>query len=113
MLPEINVENDFTKFEMIYCMQCLIHKYAKTDEDILRLQEMIGLKEAKIERMNILDKAEAKGEIRGEIRGEIKGEIKGSLNILNAWANDPKGGYTVEELADKFGFTVEEILNGK
>ena len=94
-------------------MQCLIHKYAKTDEDILRLQEMIGLKEAKIERMNILDKAEAKGEIRGEIRGEIKGEIKGSLNILNAWANDPKGGHTVEELADKFGFTVEEILNGK
>ena len=86
-------------------MQCLIHKYAKTDDDILRLQEMIGLKEAKIKRMNILDKAEA--------RGEIKGEIKGCLNILNALANDSNSRYTVEELADKFGFTVEEILNGK
>ena len=41
VLPKINVENDFTKFELIYCMQCLIHKYAKTDDDILRLQEMI------------------------------------------------------------------------
>ena len=44
--------------------------------------------------------------------GKEEGIRIGKLNILNALANDPNSNYTAEELAEKFGFTVEEILNG-
>ena len=59
--------------------------------------------------MNIVDEVEAKG----EAKGYVKGEVNGSLNVLNVLANDPSCSYSVEGLAEKFGFSVEEILNGK
>ena len=31
------------KMEMVYCSRYIIHKYAKTVEDILRLEEVVGL----------------------------------------------------------------------
>ena len=38
---------------------------------------------------------------------------KGALHVLNVLANDSDGRYSVEELAEKFGFSMEEILKGK
>ena len=51
------------------------------------------------------------GKIEGRTEGISEGISKGELNILNALANDPDCGFTVEELAERFGFSVEEILN--
>ena len=36
-------------------MQCMIHQYAKTEEDIIRLEEMINLKTIMEERSPVLD----------------------------------------------------------
>ena len=62
-----------------------------------------------LRKMDILVEAEAKGRVRGEIRGEKNG----ALSVLNALSKDPNCGYTVEELAENFGFTVDEIVNWK
>ena len=40
-LLNLNIEDSYVKNELIYAMQCMIHKYARTDEDILRLEGMI------------------------------------------------------------------------
>ena len=117
VLLDMKVENRFILIELIYCMQCIIHKYAKTDENILRLQEMIGLKELKIERMNILDEMKAEGKIEGKAEGKIEGLVEGEnngiLKTLNALINDPESKYTIKELSEKFGFSEEEIIKGK
>ena len=36
-------------------MQCMIHQYAKTETDIIRLEEMINLKTIMEERSPVLD----------------------------------------------------------
>ena len=109
VLLDMKVENLFTLIELANCMQCMIHKYAKTDEDILRLQEMIGLKELKIKKMTILDEVEA----RGKAKGEAKGILKGKIEIITELLNDPKNNYTAEELSEKFGINIEQIQKGK
>ena len=125
ILLDIKVEEYFTKIELAYCMECLIHKYAKSEEDILRLQEMIGLDELKVERRTIFDEfklegikeGKAKGKLEGIKEGKAKGKLEGikegSLAVLNSFANDPECPYTIEQLAKKFGFTVDEISKGK
>ena len=104
VLLDIKVEEHFTLIELVHCMQW-IHKYAKTDEDILRLQEMIGLKEFKIEKRTILDETRAEG--------KEKGKEKGKVEILTELLNDPKNPYTREELSEKFRVSLEQIQNEK
>ena len=108
------------KMEMVYCSRYIIHKYAKTVEDILRLEEVVGLNKAVtcgsiIE--NIKKEGEAIGEARGkaigEARGKAIGETRGSLSILNALVTDPDFDLSIDLLVEKFGFTSEQILNGK
>lgn len=60
---------------------------------------------------SIIEDIKNEGIAEGEAKGEARGVIKGSLNILNALVTDSNSRYTVEELADKFGFTSEQILN--
>ena len=47
------------------------------------------------------------------LKGEAKGIKEGSLSVLNALANDPEFPYDAEQLAERFGFTVDEILDWK
>ena len=105
---------------MVYCSRYIIHKYAITVEDILRLEEMVGLNKAVtcgsiIE--NIKKEGEAIGEARGkaigEARGKAIGETRGSLSMLNALVTDPDFDLSIDLLVEKFGFTSEQILNGK
>lgn len=59
-------------------------------------------------RLNImLDKARKEG----IAIGEKKGIDKGTLRVLNQLVNDFTNNYSVEQLAEKFGYSVEEILN--
>ena len=104
LVKKAKIDDVKFKMEMVYCSRYIIHKYARTTEDIIRLEEAIGLK-----------KAVTCGSIIDDIKNEgiAEGIDKGKLNILNSLANDPNSNYTVEELAKKFGFTVEQILNGE
>ncbi|SDA43210.1 hypothetical protein [Methanobrevibacter millerae] len=45
--------------------------------------------------------------------GMKEGMEEGSLSVLNAFANDPEFPYDAEQLAERFGFTVDEILDWK
>lgn len=100
-------------------MQCVIHKYAKTDEKIKDLEVMIGLRQVMKKRSPVLDAMERQGVLKGrkqgieigEEKGIEIGEEKGILKVLKDLANDSSNEKTVEELAEKYGYTVDEILN--
>ncbi|WP_296882448.1 hypothetical protein [uncultured Methanobrevibacter sp.] len=47
LLKLLKIEDEEFKLELIFEMKCVIHKYAKTLKDIQRLEEVIGLQEAK------------------------------------------------------------------
>ena len=74
---------------------------------------MIGLDELKVERRTIFDEFKLEGIKEGKAKGKLEGIKEGSLAVLNSFANDPECPYTIEQLAKKFGFTVDEISKGK
>ena len=122
-LFNLKIETSYVKNELIYSMQCMFHKYAKTDEDIIRLEEMIGLRQVMKKRNPVLDAMERQGVLKGRKEGiaigekkgiaigEKKGIDKGTLKVLNQLVNESTNNYSVEQLAEKFGYSVEEILN--
>ena len=97
-------------------MQCMIHQYAKTEKDIIRLEEMINLKTIMEERSPVLDsmkrEGRKEGEKIGEKRGRKEGEKRGILKVLNDLEKEDNNGI-VEKLAKKYGYTTEDILNSK
>ena len=115
-LLNLKMKDQFVKNELIYSMQCMIHQYAKTEEDIIRLEEMINLKTIMEERSPVLDSMKREGEKIGEERGrkegEIIGEERGILKVLNDLEKDVDKDI-VEKLAKKYGYTTEDILNSK
>lgn len=119
VLYDLKIDDDYVKNELIYSMQCMIHKYAKTDKKIKYLEEMIGLRQVMKKRSPVLDAMERQGVLKGrkqgikigEEKGIEIGEEKGILKVLKDLANDSSNEKTVEELAEKYGYTVDEILN--
>ena len=93
-------------------MQCMIHQYAKTEKDIIRLEEMISLKTIIEERSPVLDSMKREGRKEGEIIGEERGEKRGILKVLNDLEKEDNNGI-FEKLAKKYGYTTEDILNSK
>ena len=127
-LLNLKMKDQFVKNELIYSMQCMIHQYAKTEEDIIRLEEMINLKTIMEERSPVLDSMKREGEkigrkegeiigrkegeIIGEERGRKEGEKIGILKVLNDLEKEDNNGI-VEKLAKKYGYTTEDILKSK
>ena len=123
-LLNLKMKDQFVKNELIYSMQCMIHQYAKTEEDIIRLEEMINLKTIMEERSPVLDSMKREGEKIGEERGRKEGEIIGEergrkegekigiLKVLNDLEKEDNNGI-VEKLAKKYGYTTEDILKSK
>ena len=97
-------------------MQCMIHQYAKTEKDIIRLEEMINLKTIMEERSPVLDSMKRvgrkEGDKIGEERGRKEGEKRGILKVLNDLEKEDNNGI-VEKLAKKYGYTTEDTLNSK
>ena len=107
----------------------MIHQYAKTDNNILRLEEMIGLQNVIKKRSPVLDNMERQGEIKGEEKGIKKGEKigeekgmkkgrkegrkEGNLQVLKALANNTDNRIIAEDLAKQFGYTIDQVLNSK
>ena len=127
LIKKAKLKDKEFKMEMVYCTRYIIHKYAETVEDILRLEEVVGLKQAVtcgsiIEDIKNEGRAEgmaegeargrAEGRAEGEARGRVEGEARGSLSILNALITDPDFNLSIDLLVEKFGYTREEILNG-
>ena len=119
-LLNLKMKDQFVKNELIYSMQCMIHQYAKTEEDIIRLEEMINLKTIMEERSPVLDSMKREGEMIGRKEGEMIGrkegekigEERGILKVLNDLEKDVDKDI-VEKLAKKYGYTKEDILNSK
>ena len=124
-LPKLKINDHIVKDELIYSMQCMIHKYAKKDGDIIKLEEMSGLKQVIKDRSPVLDSMKREGLLQGIEEGMEKGRKEGlkeglekgrkegTLNTLNKLVNNPDNIFNLEELAHEFGYTVDEIINGK
>ena len=67
-LLNLKMKDQFVKNELIYSMQCMIHQYAKTEKDIIRLEEMINLKTIMEERSPVLDSMKREGEKIGILK---------------------------------------------
>ena len=108
-LPNLNLDDPFVKNELIYSMQCMIHKYAKTDKDIKKLEERIGLKQIVPSRSPVLDNMKR----QGVLEGIEKGREEGIIYVLTELANDPDNDYNIEKIAYKLGYSVKEVTNDK
>jgi len=91
-------------------MRCVIHKYAKTVEDIKRLEEVIGLPNAKTARQFFEDKlfneGKAEGFSEGRTEGFSEGRTEGHLEMAVKFVEK----FGVDAVADVSGFSRDEIL---
>lgn len=91
-------------------MRCVIHKYAKTVEDIKRLEEVIGLPNAKTARQFFEDKlfneGKAEGFSEGRTGGFSEGRTEGHLEMAVKFVEK----FGVDAVADASGFSRDEIL---
>ena len=91
-------------------MRCVIHKYAKTVEDIKRLEEVIGLPNAKSARQFFEDKlfneGKAEGFSEGRTEGFSEGRTEGHLEMAVKFVEK----FGVDAVADASGFSRDEIL---
>jgi len=91
-------------------MRCVIHKYAKTVEDIKRLEEVIGLPNAKTARQFFEDKlfneGKAEGFSEGRTEGFSEGRTEGHLEMAVKFVEK----FGVDAVADASGFSRDEIL---
>ena len=101
---------EFFKLELIFGMRCVIHKYAKTVEDIKRLEEVIGLPNAKTVRQFFEDKlfneGKAEGFSEGRTEGFSEGRTEGHLGMAVKFVEK----FGVDAVADASGFSRDEIL---
>lgn len=91
-------------------MRCVIHKYAKTVDDIKRLEEVIGLPNAKTARQFFEDKlfneGKAEGFSEGRTEGFSEGRTEGHLEMAVKFVEK----FGVDAVADARGFSRDEIL---
>ena len=118
-MPKINIDStEFFKLELIFGMRCVIHKYAKTVEDIKRLEEVIGLPNAKTARQFFEDKLFNEGKAEGFSEGRTggfsegrtegfsEGRTEGHLEMAVKFVEK----FGVDAVADTRGFSRDEIL---
>ena len=107
-------------------MRCVIHKYAKTVEDIKRLEEVIGLPNAKTARQFFEDKLFNEGKAEGFSEGRTEGFSEGrtegfSEGRTEGFSEGRTEGHLemavkfvekfgVDAVADASGFSRDEIL---
>lgn len=94
IFSKLKVEDPDFKERMKFCMQCIIHKYAKTLDDIKRLEKVINLT---IKYEDYIEKQREEGIKEGELKMAQKFAISDGI----------------EKASEISGFTVEEIETGK
>lgn len=97
LFAELKVEDPDLKERMKYCMQCIIHKYARTIEDIRRLEKVINLT------IKFEDYIERQRE-----EGRKEGKLEGKLELAQSVAET----YGIQQAMQISGFTEKEIQTG-
>lgn len=92
LLPHAKIEDNDFKLELIFEMQCVIHKYAKTLDDIERLEGEIGLQEAMTAKQFQDQKLIEQGEFKVALKVKKLFGIKSALLIAD---------FTEEELENE------------
>lgn len=86
-------------------MDCVIHKYAKTVEDIKRLEKVIGLSKANTARQFVEERIFNEGKAEGLSEGRAEGLSEGQLLMAIKLA----GKLGVDVIVDASGFSREEL----
>ncbi|MBO5151579.1 MAG: hypothetical protein J6B73_05390 [Methanobrevibacter sp.] len=113
-LLNLNIEDSYVKNELIYAMQCMIHKYARTDEDILRLEGMIELRQVIDKRSPVLDAMKYEGRKEGRKEGIEIGreeERNDTLKVLCDLVKSSPVDSTMEKVIGSLGFSMDEVMN--
>ena len=101
LLKEAKLENEEFRNELILQKQCVIHKFAKTFEDIERLEDVIGLKLAG-SNLEYPDNWYVDALFSS---GRVKGRVEGSLEMAVRF----KEVLGIDEVVRISGFSREEI----
>ncbi len=102
-LPKIKIDStEFFKLELIFGMRCVIHKYAKTVEDIKRLEGVIGLPNANTARQFFEDRLFNDGKAEGKAEGRVEGNLEMAVRFVEKFG--------IDAVADASGFSREELL---
>ena len=109
-LLNLNIEDSYVKNELIYAMQCMIHKYARTDEDILRLEGMIELRQVIDKRSPVLDAMKYEGRKEGIEIGREE-ERNDTLKVLCDLVKSSPVDSTMEKVIGSLGFSMDEVMN--
>ena len=99
------MKDSLIKYELGKCLECMIHKYAKTLDEINRLEEVINMTKVVNHRKVFIKNIQQKGIKQGIKQGEKEGEIKLARKIAETIG--------IEETAKLTGIKKEEILNKK
>ena len=80
LLKKAKVEDINIKFELIFEMDCVIHKYAETLDDINRLEEVIdlsaGINDVRRQEKRLIDKGIKQGRKQGFEQGAFDMALK-------------------------------------
>ncbi len=105
LLRDCIVEDSNFKLELTLQMRCVIHRYARTIEDIIRLEEVIGLQKA-MTAMEFQNQALInQGINQGISQGISQGKFEIALKIMEK--------HGIEEAVLLSGFSREELESGK
>lgn len=110
LFSQMRMSNKFIRYGLGRCLQCMISKYAKTLDDVLRLEEvisMVSLKgdaDAYIE--GLCEEARIKGLAEGRVEGRFEARVEERLDLAKKLVKR----LDIEEVAEITGFTKEQIL---
>ena len=113
IFSKMKMKDDLIKYELGKCLECVIHKYAKTLDDINRLEEVINMTKVVNHRKefikNIQQKGIKQGINQGRKEGIKQGQKEGEIKLARKIAET----IGIEETTKITGISKEEILNKK
>ena len=102
LLRKLKVEDKDYKYELVLEMRCVIHKFAKTIDDINRLEGVIGLEES----MTAMEFQRKLLEEKFFNDGIMKGKQDGKLALARQLVDT----FGIDEMVKATGFSKDELL---
>lgn len=99
LFSQMRMSNRFIKYALGRCLQCMISKYAKSLDDVFRLEEMINMVSLKGDADAYIE------EIREEAR--VEGKLEERLDLARKFARS----FDIDEVARISGLSKDQILS--